>query len=201
MCAGLTTFSPLYRAKTGPGKTIGIMGIGGLGHFGILWAKALGAEVYALSHTESKEAEAKKLGADKFVYTGKKEWFNDYAFTFDFILNCSDMTNEMDIASIMSTLKVNGEFHNVGLPDAELPQIKAQAFTPNGAKMSGSHIGSRVEMMAMLKLAVEKKVHPMIETIDISEAGCKEAVEKVKVNDVRYRITLTGYDKVFGARK
>lgn len=98
----------------------------------------------------------------------------------------------------MSTLSINGTFHNVGLPDKPLPQLKAQDFAPNGAHIGGSHIGSRPEMLAMLKLASEKDLHPMIETIDISEAGCKKAVEKVKSNDVRYRVTLTGFHKAFG---
>lgn len=66
-----------------------------------------------------------------------------------------------------------------------------------GSKMGGSHIGSRPEILAMLKLASEKNLHPMIETLDISEAGCKEAVERVKVNDIRYRFTLTNFKKAF----
>lgn len=200
MCAGLTTYSPLVRAGCGPGKKVAILGIGGLGHFGILWAKALGAEVWALSHTPGKKAEALKLGADHFVSTGDKDWAKPLAFTFNFILNCADMTNEFDLSTYMSTLAVNGEFHNVGLPDKPLPQMMAQDFAPNGAKIAGSHIGSRPEALAMLKLASEKGLHPMIETMDISEAGCKKAVEKVNVNDVRYRITLTGFHKAFGTK-
>jgi alcohol dehydrogenase (NADP+) len=200
MCAGLTTYSPLVRAGCVPGKKVAILGIGGLGHFGILWAKALGAEVWALSHTPGKKAEALKLGADHFVSTGDKDWAKPLAFTFNFILNCADMTNEFDLSTYMSTLAVNGEFHNVGLPDKPLPQMMAQDFAPNGAKIAGSHIGSRPEALAMLKLASEKGLHPMIETMDISEAGCKKAVEKVNVNDVRYRITLTGFHKAFGTK-
>ncbi len=111
------------------------------------------------------------------------------------------MTSEFDLATYMSTLAVNGTFHNVGLPDAPLPKMMAQDFAPNGAKIGGSHIGSRPEMLAMLKLASEKDIKPMIETVDISEKGCKEAVEKVKTNDVRYRFTLVNYDKAFGSRK
>ncbi|RDW89185.1 GroES-like protein [Coleophoma cylindrospora] len=201
MCAGLTTYSPLARAGCGPGKKVAILGIGGLGHFGILWAKAMGAEVWALSHTADKEEAAKKLGADHFVLTKNKDWAEPLAFTFNFILNAADMTNEFDLATYMSTLAVNGEFHNVGLPDKPLPQMMAQDFAPNGSKICGSHIGSRKECLEMLKLAADKKLKPMIETIDISEQGCKEAVEKVKVNDVRFRVTLTGFHKAFGTGK
>jgi alcohol dehydrogenase (NADP+) len=100
----------------------------------------------------------------------------------------------------MSTLAVNGEFHNVGLPDKPLPEIMAQQFTSNGSKIGGSHIGSKKEALEMLKLASEKNLHPMIEQIDISEAGCKKAVERVKNNKVRYRVTLVGFKKAFGTK-
>lgn len=130
MCAGLTTYSPLRRAGTEPGKKVAIVGIGGLGHFALLWAKGLGAEVTALSHTAGKKEEALKLGADHFVCTKDKDWAKPLAFTFDFILNCADMTNEFDLKTYMSTLAVNGTFHNVGLPDKPLPEMMAQDFAP-----------------------------------------------------------------------
>ena len=171
---------------------------GGLGHFGLLWASALGAEVYALSHSPDKKDDALKLGAKEFICTKDKDWAKPWAYTFDFILNTADMTHEFNIQEYMSTLNVNGDFHNVGLPDKPLPQMMAQDFVPNGAKMGGSHIGNRPEMLAMLKLASKNNIKPMIETLDISEKGCKEAVERVKANDVHYRFTLTGYETVFG---
>ncbi len=131
MRTGLTTYSPLVRAGIGSGKNVAILGIGGLEHFGLLWAKALGAEVWALSHSPNKKAEALKLGADHFISTDDKDWAKDLAFTFNFILNCADMTNEFDMKTSMSTLAVNGEFHNVGLPDKPLPEMMARDFAPN----------------------------------------------------------------------
>ena len=198
MCAGLTVWSPLVRAKVGPGKKVAVIGIGGLGHFGILWASALGAETYAISHSPRKEVDAKKLGATHFISTGEKDWHKPWAFEFDFILNTADMTHTFNIQQYMSTLAVNGEFHHVGLPDEPLPEMMAQDFTPNGSKMGGSHIGSRPEALAMLKLASEKGIHPLVETLDISEKGCAEALERVSKNDVRYRFSLVGFDKAFG---
>lgn len=161
----------------------------------------MGAEVYALSHSPSKEKDAKAVGAKEFINTGEKDWAKKWAFTFDFILNCADMTHEFNLQEYMSTLAVNGTFHNVGLPDKPLPQMMAQDFAPNGAKIAGSHIGSRPEMFRMLKLASENNIKPYIQTLDVGEKGCKEAVEKVKVNDVRYRFTLVNYDKAFPDRK
>ena len=173
---------------------------GGLGHFGILWANALGAEVTVLSHSPDKEDDAKALGAKRFVSTKDEGWHEPLAFEFDFILNCADMTHQFDLSQYMSTLAVNGTFHNVGLPDEALPQIKAQSFTPNGCSIGGSHIGSRPEMIAMLKLASDKKLKPLVETLDLSAAGCKEGVERVNDNEVRYRFTLVNFDKAFPNR-
>lgn len=173
---------------------------GGLGHFAVMFAAAMGAEVYVLSHSPDKEKDARELGAKEFILTEKEDWSKPWAFTFDFMLNTADATNKFDIASYLSTLNVNGEMHHVGLPDAALPQIKAQMFAPNGCKMGGSHIGSRPEMFKMLQLVSEKKLKPRIETIPISEAGCAEAVVGVDENKVRYRYTLTDYDKAFPNR-
>lgn len=198
LCAGITTYSPLVRADVGPGKKVAICGIGGLGHLGIQWAKALGAEVYAISHSPHKKDDAKKLGAKEVIITEKEDWAEPWAFSFDFILNCSDMTHKFDVAKYMSTLKVGGQFHNVGIPDQSLPEIAVGAFASNAAKLTGSHLGNHQEMDAMLKLAADNNIKPWVETIDISEKGCKEAVERVKENKVHYRFTLTGFDKAFG---
>jgi len=199
LCAGLTTFSPLIRAGVGPGKKVGIVGIGGLGHLALQWSHALGATTYALTHSAGKTQDAKKLGADEVIVTTEENWAKPWAFTFDYILNCSDMTNKFNMQDYLSTLAVGGEFHMVGLPDKPLPELKAFDFATNNPKIIGSHIGNHQEMDQLLKLAVEKGVAPWIETIDISEAGCKEAIERVKENKVHYRFTLINFDKVFGA--
>ena len=97
MCAGLTTYSPLVRLGAGPGKKVAIVGMGGLGHYAVLWAVALGAEVYVLSHTPGKKEDALKMGAKEFAVTSEKDWQKKYAFTFDFILNCADATDRFDL--------------------------------------------------------------------------------------------------------
>lgn len=168
--------------------------------YAIMWAKAMGAEVYVLSHSPKKEEAAKELGAKEFISTLDNDWDKPWAFTFNFMLNTADATDKFDLAAYLGTLDVNGQMHHVGLPDKPLPEIKAQMFAPNGCSMGGSHIGSRPEMFEMLKLASEKKLKPIIETIPISEAGCKEAVEGVAQNKVRYRYTLVDFDKAFPNR-
>ena len=109
-------------------------------------------------------------------------------------------TDKFDLAQYFSTMKVMGRFHNVGLPDAPLPQMKTDLFMPGGYSMGASHIGNRPEMEAMLKLAADKRIKPWVECLKVGEEGCKQAVERVKSGDIRYRFTLTGFDGVFGAR-
>ncbi|KAF2639310.1 GroES-like protein [Massarina eburnea CBS 473.64] len=201
LCAGLTTFSPLKRLGAGKGKKVAIIGLGGLGHFGVLWSVALGAETYVMSHSAGKRDEALKLGAKEFILTSEKDWHKKYAFQFDILLNCADATDRFKLEDYFSTIAVNGHFHMVGFPDKPLPQIMAQAFAPNGCYMGASHIGNRPEMQEMLELAAKQNIKSWVQTIDISEKGCKEAVERVYNNDnVRFRFTLIGYDKVFGKR-
>ena len=117
------------------------------------------------------------------------------------ILNCADATDKFNLAEYFSTLKVNGTFHMVGFPDNPLPKLMAQDFAPNGCFLGASHIGNRPEMLAMLELASKQNIKGWVETIDISEQGCKEAVERVYKNDnVRFRLTLVNFDKAFGHR-
>lgn len=197
LCAGLTCWSPLVRAGVGPGKQVAIVGLGGLGHYGVIWAAALGAEVTVISHSPHKKEDALKLGAKHFVVSSEKDWAKPLAFKFDFVLNTADMTHTFDLDAYLSILKVNCQFHQVGLPDEPLQGIKPQQFMANGSSIGASHIGSRPECLAMLKLAAEKQLFPMVETIPISEKGCAEAVERVKNNKVKYRFILTDYDKAF----
>ena len=200
MCAGLTVWSPLVRAKVGPGQKVAIVGLGGLGHFAVMWANALGAEVSVISHSPHKKEDALKLGAKNFISSGDKDWAKPWAFSFDFVLNSADATHTFNISDYLSILQVGGQFHQVGLPDHALPEIKTNMFMANGSSIGASHIGNRPECLAMLKLAAEKKLFPMVETIPISEKGCAEAVEKVYKNKVRYRFTLTEFDKAFGSK-
>lgn len=193
------------------------MNSGGLGHFGIMWAKALGAETYAISHSPHKAKDALALGAKEFISTKDEGWHEKWKYTFDFILNTADATDTFDLKSYMSTSAVNGVFHNVGLPDKPLPSLMVFDYMAGGYSMGASHIGSRPEMLSMLELASKQNIkrysrrrifygassltlRSWVHTINISEAGCKEAVEMVHQGKARYRATLVGYDKVFGKR-
>lgn len=140
------------------------------------------------------------MGAQEFVWTGQDGWAEPLKFRFDLILNTADAIDRFHLPTYFSTLKVQGKFHNVGFGDKPLPTLMAQDFAPNGCYIGASHIGNREEMFAMLDLASRHNVKGHIETIDISEEGCKEAVTRVFSGDVRYRFTLIGFDKAFGKR-
>ncbi|KUJ10840.1 putative NADP-dependent alcohol dehydrogenase 6 [Mollisia scopiformis] len=197
LCAGLTAFSPLVRNGCGPGKKVGIVGLGGIGHFGVLFAKALGAEAWAISRSHSKEKDALALGADGFIATEDKDWNEPHIMTFDLIVNTANSSDGFDLGKYLSLLGVHKKWVSVGLPEGEGQMVRSHDFMMNGCFIGASHLGSRKEMIRMLELAAEKQIEPMVETIQISEAGCKEAVTRMKKNDVRYRFTLTGFDKAF----
>lgn len=114
LCGGITVYNPLVHNGAGPGKRVGIVGIGGLGHFGILWAKALGCdEVVAISRTGGKTADAKKMGADKFIATDDdKAWAKKNARTLDLIVSTVSSPN-MPISQYFQLLRTNGTFIQV----------------------------------------------------------------------------------------
>ena len=198
LCAGITSYSPLVRNGCGPGKKVGIVGMGGIGHYGVMFAKALGAETWAISRTRAKEADARKLGADGFIATAEADWEKPHKFSFDLIINCANSTKGFDLDKYLSMMDVHGRWVSVGLPEEEGPVIKPQSLIANGVLMGASHLGSRREMLEMLQLAADKGLKSWVEEIPIGEAGLKEAITRMQKGDVRYRFTLTGYEKAFG---
>lgn len=190
LCAGLTVYSPLVRNGTGPGKHVGIVGMGGLGHFAVQFAKALGAKVTVFSHSPSKAVDAKKLGADQFLCTADADFAKPFVGKdeFDYILSCAD-ANAIPLSDLLSILKIDGKITSVGLPDEAWEGLQPQAFASNASCVGGSHIGSKRECIAMLKLAAEKNIRPILdEVLPMSQAA--KAIEAVKNNKVRYRFVL-----------
>ncbi|WVR06513.1 hypothetical protein IAU60_003544 [Kwoniella sp. DSM 27419] len=188
LCAGLTVYSPLVRNGTGPGKTVGIVGIGGLGHLAIQFAHHLGAKVIVFSHSPNKKDDAIKLGADEFVSTGEDGFADKYFDKLDYILSAAD-AHSIPLSELLTTLKVDGRLTSVGLPDQAWEGIQPQMMASNAAAIGCSHIGSKKECNAMLKLAAEKGIKPVIdEVLPMSQAG--KAIEAVKNNKVRYRFVL-----------
>ncbi|RSL51461.1 hypothetical protein CEP54_011432 [Fusarium duplospermum] len=197
LCAGLTAYSPLVRNGVGPGKTVGVIGIGGIGHFGILFAKALGAKTIAISRSRAKEADARQLGADDFLATKEQDWNKPYARKLDFILSTASSAEGFELDDYLSLLKVHGKFVAVGLPEGTGWQVAPQSLIWNGCLIGSSHLGDRREVLEVLQLAANKDIKSWVETISVSEKGVGEALQRLHNGDVRYRFTLVDYEKQF----
>jgi alcohol dehydrogenase (NADP+) len=199
LCAGVTAFSPLVRNGCGPGKKVGIVGLGGIGHFAVMFAKALGAETWAISRSHAKEEDAKKIGADGFIATSDKDWNEPHVMTFDLIVNTANSTEGFDLKSYLSLLDVHGKWIIVGMPEGAGQEVRSQDLAFNGVLIGASHLGSRRETLQMLQLAADKGLKSWVEEVKISAEGLKSAVTRLRRNDVRYRFTMVGYDEAFGA--
>lgn len=197
LCAGITTYSPLVRNGVGPGSNVGIIGIGGLGHFAIMFAKALGANVYTFSRTNSKKDDAIELGSDHFIATFEdKDWSSKYARKLDIIISCGNSSKNFDLDGYLKCLKVHGKLISVGLPEEPFT-VTPGDFIKNGTLLGSSHLGSRREMLEMLDLAAKKGIKAWHEDLKVGEKGIGEALERCHNNDVKYRFVLTDYDKAF----
>lgn len=199
LCAGLTAYSPLARNGAGPGKKVAIVGLGGIGHFGVLFSKALGAETWVISRSHAKEADAMKLGADGFLASADEDWTVGHEMTFDLIINTANSTEGFDLGAYLGLLDVHAKFVSVGLPEGSGLPVRSMDMLSNGCFIGASHLGSRKEILRMLDLAADKGIESWVEEIPISAEGLKEAMTRLKQNDVKYRFTLVDYEKQFGA--
>ncbi|PPQ71149.1 hypothetical protein CVT26_010843 [Gymnopilus dilepis] len=188
LCAGLTVFSPMIRNGLGPGKRLGVVGVGGLGHFAIQFGKALGAEVVVFSRSNSKEKDARELGASHFVATADENFADPWKLKLDLIICTADVSKGIPLNKLLTTLVVNGRFIMAALPDDHLPAINSFELANNGALLGGCHIGSKKEILEMFKVAVEKNVKSVIEVRPMKDVG--QALQSVANNRVRYRMVL-----------
>jgi uncharacterized zinc-type alcohol dehydrogenase-like protein len=185
LCAGITLYSPLAHWKTGPGKRVGIVGLGGLGHMGVKIAHAMGAHVTVLSHSMKKVDDAKRLGADHFVATSDPKTFKDLRGQFDLIINT--VSAKMDWNALLGLLKTDGALVVVGIPDQDVP-IGAYGLIGGRRSLAGSLIGGIKETQEMLDFCSKHNITSDIETIPIQKIN--EAYERVVKSDVRYRFVI-----------
>ncbi|KAF5329857.1 hypothetical protein D9611_013401 [Ephemerocybe angulata] len=183
LCAGITTYSPLRTNGAGPGKSVGVIGIGGLGHYALQFAKAMKSDkVVAFSHSENKKADALALGATDFVNTGAKNWVEEWTDTLDIILveriELTNVSQHIPLSDIFATLKVHGRCIMLALPDGALPPIQPFSLIASGVLLGGSHIGSKAEIVEMLDLAAKEGVKSYIEMLPMKEVG--KAVQGMK---------------------
>ncbi|EED12604.1 zinc-binding alcohol dehydrogenase, putative [Talaromyces stipitatus ATCC 10500] len=189
LCGGATTYTPLKRDGCGPGKSVGIIGVGGLGHFGILFAKALGADkVVAISRKGNKREDALKLGADEYIATDEDEgWAEKYNRSLDIILSTVSSA-KMPLTQYVGLLKVGGTLTQLGNPDDGKLAIPAGALILRGAKLGGSVIGSPGDIRELLALAAEKKIKPWIEERPMKDAN--QTILDLNDGKARYRYVL-----------
>jgi len=185
LCAGITTYSPLKYWNVGKGTRVGVLGLGGLGHMGVKLAVAMGAEVTMLSHTAAKEADAKRLGAHKFVLTSDAAQTKQVIGYFDFILDT--VSAEHDYSFYLSLLRTNGVMVCVGVPPTPA-QIPATNLIFGRKSIAGSLIGGIAETQEMLDFCAEHNVVSDIELIAIKDIN--EAYERMLKGDVRYRFVI-----------
>ncbi|MCL6404061.1 NAD(P)-dependent alcohol dehydrogenase, partial [Pectobacterium carotovorum subsp. carotovorum] len=177
---------------------VGILGIGGIGHMGVIFAKALGAEVYAISRSSAKKEDAMKLGADHFIATKEEPtWAEDYFDTLDLVVICAGSLTDVDFTKLPKIMKVGGAIRSISIPEAS-QKLTLQPFGLVGVSIGNSALGSIKETKQLLKLVSEKDLKIWVETIPISEKGVQEAFERMDKGDVRYRFSLTDFDKEFG---
>lgn len=185
LCAGITTYSPLRYAKVGKGTKVGVMGLGGLGHMGLKFAVAFGAEVTMISTSAGKEKDAKKLGAHHFLLSSDEEQMKKHEGYFDVILNT--VSAKHNYKKFLDLLDLNGKMIVVGLP-SEDPQIKLFALLKNRRSIIGSMIGGMKETQEMLDFCAEHNIVSEIEVINMQEIN--EAYERMLKGDVRYRFVI-----------
>jgi len=184
LCAGITTYSPLRHFGVKPGDTVGVVGLGGLGHMGVKFAKALGAHVTVLSHSPSKQDAALALGADDFLATNDEGVFAANPLRFNFILDTVSANHEYD--DYLRLLKLNGTMILVGLP--EPTKVNAFALVGKRRSLAGSMIGGIRETQEMLDFCAEHGIASDVEVIPITYIN--EAYERMLKSDVRYRFVI-----------
>ncbi len=185
LCAGITTYSPLRHWKVGKGTRVGVLGLGGLGHMAVKLAVSMGAEVTMLSHTAAKAADAKRLGAHKFVLTTDEEQVKTVTGYFDFILDT--VSAEHDYNFYIAMLRTNGSMVCVGIPPNPA-NIPAMNLIFGRKSFAGSLIGGISETQEMLDYCAEHNIVSDVEVIAMKDIN--EAYERMIKGDVRYRFVV-----------
>lgn len=186
LCAGITTWSPLRHWQAGPGKKVGIVGIGGLGHMGVKLARALGAEVVAFTTSPGKVEDARKLGADDVVVSTDEAQMKGQSESFDFILDTVAAPHDLD--AYMALLKRDGAMTLVGVPAEPHPSPNVVNLILKRRSLGGSVIGGIAETQEMLDFCAEHGIVADIEEIAIQDVD--DAYERMLKSDVKYRFVI-----------
>ena len=185
LCAGITTYSPLKRAGVGPGKKVGVVGLGGLGHMGVKLADAFGAHVVVFTTSPHKREDALRLGADEVVVSRSADEMQKHAGSFDFILDC--VAADHDLNAYLNLLTHDGNLTLVGAPDKPL-SLSVFSLIFGRRSLSGSLIGGIAETQEMLDFCGAHSITSDVEVIPIQKIN--EAYERMVRSDVKYRFSI-----------
>jgi uncharacterized zinc-type alcohol dehydrogenase-like protein len=185
LCAGITTYSPLRHWNVGPGKKIGIVGLGGLGHMALKFAHSFGAHVIQLTTSLRKKEDALKLGADEVVVSTDANAMKAHAGTLDFILDTASAPHALD--PYLELLKQDGTMTLVGLPEKP-PAVNVFSLITRRASIAGSMIGGMPETQEMLDYCGQHNIGAEVEVIPIQQIN--EAFERMLKQDVKYRFVI-----------
>jgi alcohol dehydrogenase (NADP+) len=186
LCAGITTYSPLRHWNAGPGKKVGIVGIGGLGHMGIKLAHAMGAHTVAFTTSEGKRQDALDLGADEVVVSRNADEMQQHAGSFDFILDTVAASHDLD--AYTKLLKRDGTMCLVGVPEHPHPSPNIGQLIFGRRSIAGSLIGGIAETQEMLDFCAERGIVSEIEMIPVQQIDT--AYDRMQKSDVRYRFVI-----------
>ncbi len=185
LCAGITVYSPLRNLLARPSSRVGVVGIGGLGHLALQFARAFGCEVTAFSSSKNKEDEAREMGANHFVNTRENGEMKKVAGSLDLLL--STVSADQDFQSFLTLLRPKGTLVVLGASPSPM-QIAPFSLILGQKAVAGSPSGSPRDLYEMLDVAARHKVRAITERFAMKDAN--KAVEKVKKNQVRYRAVL-----------
>jgi uncharacterized zinc-type alcohol dehydrogenase-like protein len=185
LCAGITLFSPLKNWGAGPGKKVGVIGLGGLGHMGVKFAAALGAHTTVFSHSPGKEKDARAMGAHDFVVTRNPEDLSKLDKDFDLILNT--VSADMDLEPYIQLLKLDGTLVLIGLPMNPY-KIETSTLLAQRRSIAGSMIGGIKETQEMLNFCGKHNIVSEVEVVDPDYIN--QAYERTVASDVKYRFVI-----------
>ena len=183
LCAGITTYSPLSHWQVGPGQKVGVIGLGGLGHMGVKFAKAMGAHVVIITTSKSKGDDAVMLGADEILLSQDENSMMHHASSFDFLLNTIPVKH--DLTKYLALLKNEKTMVMLGAAPMELHTM---GLLFGRKKVAGSLIGGIKETQEMLDFCAEKNIVPNVEVIQMKDVN--DAYKRVLGNDVKYRFVI-----------
>ena len=186
LCAGITLYSPLRTWGAGPGKKVGIVGLGGLGHMGVKLAHAMGAHVVLFTTSASKIEDAKRLGADEVVISKNQAEMDAHLNSFDLIVNT--VAAQHDLNPFINLLKRDGTLTLVGAPEHDHPSPQVFNLIMKRRRLAGSLIGGIAETQEMLDFCGKHGITSDIEMIPMQKIN--EAYERMLKSDVKYRFVI-----------